>query len=353
MTEILRITGPTATPLQATSMTQKGFLEVAHLEKWIVAHPEVIDPTLMILTTQFDQWTSDVGEARERPDILGLAANGQLVVIELKRASDRKVHLQALTYAALASGFTRTELARAHATWLTTQRGTRVTEQEADELIGSHVDEWRDELITVPRIIVVAEAFPPQVLTTVRWLDEVAADLLIECHEYRLFEEEDATYVAFNRLFPVEDLADRLLRPASREASENLRALQTETKRRARSVRVISERQGIPDGSHIDLRLTGLVNLGSVTLVENWLAQDPTRRNVRWVNDPVHPLRWAGSEDPDKKWTPSALRNEIFRRAGATEPSFSAADGWEYEGQSLYWWATDLLNDEAEADIAG
>lgn len=337
MTEILRIDGASASVVKRATMESLNYSEVNHLESWIKAYPEVIDASLMVITTQFDQWESDTGQARERPDVLALSSNGQLVVIELKRGSDRKVPLQAITYAALASGFKLRDLARAHAAWMLTEHGEILALDDAEERLTNHVDEWRDDLLAIPRVVVVAESFPPQVLTTVQWLDQVAPALTIECHEYTPFvDDAGAHYVAFNRLFPIEDLADRVLRPASREVAEDARTLQTETKRRARSVSIISAHHAIPDGSRIDLKLAGHVLPESVEAVDVWLSADSMRADVRWTSDPTKPLIWAASEDPQARWTPSALRNEIFRRAGAREPNFSAADAWSFGGHSLY-----------------
>lgn len=58
----------------------------------------------MVVTTQFSTWASETDTARERPDVLALSTSGELVVIELKRGSDRNVHLQAITYGALVAG---------------------------------------------------------------------------------------------------------------------------------------------------------------------------------------------------------------------------------------------------------
>lgn len=114
MAHLLRVDEASSSALEETSMTDEGLLETVHLEAWITAHPEVIDTSLKIVTTQFNRWISDSDSAQERPDLLALSTSGELVVIELKRGGDRRVHLQAITYGALAAGFTRESLAEAH-----------------------------------------------------------------------------------------------------------------------------------------------------------------------------------------------------------------------------------------------
>lgn len=117
--------------------------------------------------------------------------------------------------------------------------------------------------------------------------------------------------------------------PEKREQSAGGRA-------RARSVRVIREHQLIPDGAKMTLELESVVKPGVVQQVSEWMAEDPVRGQVWWSShsDRDRPLRWA--VEPGKAWNPTRLRDEIFRRAGISAPSFSAADAWCYEGRCLY-----------------
>lgn len=292
----------------------------------------------MVVTTQFDAWESQLGSARERPDILALSSSGQIVVVELKKGGDRRIHLQAITYGALAASFTIEELGKAHAQWLRTEKDEVVSPESAVERLREHVDgEWSDALLELPRLVVVAESFPPQVLTTVQWLERVAPDLTVECHEYSLFSTASQTLAVFNRIFPIEDLSDRLLRPATRDSTESARELLTDNKRRAKSVTIIHEHKLIPDGAVMTLSLAGHVRRELAEPVEEWLSQHDARRDVRWVDDPTRPLMWAAWDvDPSRRWTPSSLRNQIFQQAIGETPSFSAADAWSYQGKNLY-----------------
>lgn len=350
MAHLLRVDLDTATPAEKTDMSEQRLEETKHLEQWIVQHPEVIDDGLKIVATQYNRWASvEGGTAKEALDVLALSSSGQTVVIELKRGSDRKVHLQAITYGALVAGFDRQMLADAHARWLA-KNGTPVTNEEALEQLTEHLESgWDDDILKLPRLVLVAEVFPDQVLTTVQWLtDTVANGLEIECHEYSLFKGGDGLYASFQKIFPVENLEGRTLRPAPAVDPGEVRERIATRERRARSVKVIAERRGIPDDAHIDLALDTLVKPEIVGQIVEWLDAVPNRRSVTWVNDSVRPLRWAGADDPAAKWTPTALRDEIFAQAGVGARNFSAADGWQHKGQSLYWVAQSLLNMEAE-----
>lgn len=105
MAHLLRVDQAEAIRVEETTMPDAGLEEAKHLEQWIVRYPEVIDDGLKIITTQYNRWASqEGGAAREALDILALSSSGQTVVMELKRGSDRKVHLQAITYGALVAG---------------------------------------------------------------------------------------------------------------------------------------------------------------------------------------------------------------------------------------------------------
>lgn len=321
-------------------MEEQKFGETSHLEEWIIKQPEVIDPTMMIVTTQFDNWASEVGPSLERLDILGLSASGELVVIELKRGKDKTVHLQALTYAALVASFTLEVLAQAHAAWYNKrfQPAEEMTDAQAKEKLENFVeaeDEGKEELVfALPRIILVAPGFPAPVLTTVQWLSEVSPDVTVECHQYELFDVSSGNngpdvVVSFNRIFPVEDMERIRLRAQSPRVS----VAKEQRSRQAPAVIRIAEKNLIPAGSRIDFDPSTRVNKESVATVQAWLDEDPTRREFTWDPHLREPLRWG--VEPDKRWGPTALRDELFERAGAPEANFAATEAFFFEGEHL------------------
>ena len=87
-----------ATPF---ALSQAGIRERQDLQEWVLAHPKVLGHDGLVVTAEFDRWESDAGNvAKERLDVSGLAPSGRLVVMDLKRDSDPRIHLQAITYAA-------------------------------------------------------------------------------------------------------------------------------------------------------------------------------------------------------------------------------------------------------------
>lgn len=350
MAHLLHINDDQAIRVQGTTMAVEGLLETKHLEQWIVQNPDVIDDGLKIIATQYRSWASAEGRAaREALDVLALASSGQTVVMELKRGGDPKIHLQAITYGALVAGFDRQRLAEAHAQWQR-RRGQEITTEEALTQLTEHLESgWDDEILKLPRLVLIAERFPDQVLTTVQWLTStVAKTLEIECHEYALFKSGGEVLVNVTKRFPVEDPESWTLRPTSGVNSERVRERIITRERRVRSVRVIATRHRIPDGDRIDLDLKNLVTPDVMAKVDAWLDEVPERREITWVNDPTKPLMWAAADDSTRQWTPTALRDAVFAQAMVDPATFSAADAWCYEGKNLYEIANEILARELE-----
>ena len=336
MTKVLRVAGPTASPVRQTTMAEQGLSEPAHLELWLLQNIDVIDPSLMVVTSQYNRWTTGAVSAAERLDILALAKSGELVVIELKRGSDKNIHLQAISYGALVSGFTIETLGEVHSEWLSRRTPESPVEVErAAQLLREHVsdEDWSDDVLQQTRLVMVAEDFPPLVLTTVEWLAKRVPELRIECHQYNVFKDDVGLMVAFDRLYPVNDLSDQLLFPTAGASSAAVRVATKQ--RQLKSVVRIHQAGAIPPGAPIALALAGHVRPDYVDIVNRWLDAEPVRRDVTWVDDPNKPLRW-GAEPSTLSWTPSGLRNRIFEDAGLPAPTFSAADAWAYTGRSLY-----------------
>jgi hypothetical protein len=315
-----------------------------HLERWVVDHPEVLGDDVLIVTTQYGRWSSGSGDlARERLDILGLDSSGQPVVVELKRGIDQNVHMQAITYAALVAGFSKTTLADAHAEYLNRRIDSeKVSVAEAAEALNEHVDgTWDDDILTVPKIILLAEDFSAQTYTTVTWLSNLTPNLSIELHTVNAFVFEDQQpCIVFRRLFPAVDPSTRVLTPGVAVASAASVATKiAEKKRRIRSTYILHDTRAIPEGEQIVLDLHKWIDSQLADAVDAWVAEDPRRGRATWVSDRERPLLWdAGS---DETFTPSGLAKHVIREAtGQLHDNIAGADVWQWSGQSLASLAT-------------
>jgi hypothetical protein len=284
---------------------------------------------------------------------LGLDANGQLVVVELKRDSDRRVHLQAITYAALVANFSKELLGRVHAQYVTAKDGQAISSQEGLQRLADHVDgDWDSDVLAQPRIVLIAERFPLQVITTARWLTTVSGGALtIECHELNLFTlpgAEPVICASFSKIWPVDDLRNRMLGPRMDEAQQTQLKI-AEKKRRARSAKIIADNQLIPTGAILSLSLGTYVAPDVVTAVEQWLAQDETRHDIRWQQDPQRPLLWA--HDPSQPWSVSRLAKRIIALSTkrGDPDSIGGGDVWRYGEKTLASIAADFLGSDRAA----
>jgi hypothetical protein len=329
--------------MPASRLAQLGILETTHLEKWIVDHPEVLGDGVMIVTTQYDKWSSGSGElARERLDVLGLDSSGQLVVVELKREKDSRIHLQAITYAALVAGFSKETLAEAHAEYLNRAAAPATSMAEAWEQLEEHVDgTWDADLLTVPKIILLAEDFSAQTYTTVDWLSGLTPNLSIEMHTVNAFLLPDGdnqqSCVVFRRLYPPLDPSTRVLTPGLTTTAADMVATKiAENKRRTRSTYRLYDAGAIPDGAEIHLNLRAWINPEIATAVDEWVAEDPTRGLATWVRDRERPLLWAAAQPGEGGQTPTSLAKQIVLEAtGQVVDSIAGADVWHYKEQSL------------------
>jgi hypothetical protein len=168
----------------------------------------------MIVTFEFDHWSSAAGAQKDRLDVLGLGQDGRIVVAELKRGrAPDTVDMQALKYAAMASRFKPGLLAEYHAKF--TRRDEQhaakhdpLTEAEALSRLETHSDVGLlpDKLIN-PRVVLLAESFPPNVTATTVWLNERGIDLtLMRYQAYRT--GPDHIILTVSQLYPVREVAD-------------------------------------------------------------------------------------------------------------------------------------------------
>ena len=210
---VYRVEGHVAYPAEAISLAQAGLKERAHLQEWVIAQPEMLGDDVLIVTAEFDRWTSRAGTAPlDRLDVLGLGPDGRLVVAELKRdAAPDTVEMQAVKYAAMASRFTPEDLAAAY-TDFCRQRDETISEAEALERLNAHAAfSLSAETLRTPRIVLVASSFPAVVTASVVWLSEMGLDIsLVQVQAYRTGEH---IIITVSPIYPVKDVEEFTVAP--------------------------------------------------------------------------------------------------------------------------------------------
>jgi hypothetical protein len=69
---VFAVAGSTVKATERISLAEVGLQEREHLQEWVIAHPEIIGRDVMILTFEFDHWSSGAGAQKDRPDVLSL-----------------------------------------------------------------------------------------------------------------------------------------------------------------------------------------------------------------------------------------------------------------------------------------
>ncbi len=324
MTErVFTVMGSTATPATPITLAEAGFRERADLQEWVLAHPEILGPDVLVVTFEFDRWQASAGDReRDRLDVLGLDADGRIVVAELKRdRAPDTVEMQAVKYAAMASRFSEESLVEQYTRFLS-RAGAPVDEDTARQRLLDHAGDLDAEQLRRPRIVLVAGSFPPVVTSTVVWLTEMGLDVTIQrVQAYRVFD--DRTVVTVSQLFPVPDVEEFTVSPQRAE----IKAVE-DRRRRGREqstvVRLVASR-AIPDGTQLVLRPTTEVTADVRAAVENWVKDDPARGRATWHNDRRKPIEW---EADGARYRPTEIVRQVLAEAAGVQRSPRGPSWW-------------------------
>ncbi len=158
-----------------TTFGEEGVLERSDLQRILRDQPEVLEEGLLIIAEEFGEWE----DSNRRIDLLGLDAEGRLVVIELKRGrTGRNMELQALRYAAMVANMTDEQIVDTFQEYLDKRARDdgRAQEEDAESRIQEHLGVTEPGSVAVhtktPRLILAAENFGKELTTCVMWLND-------------------------------------------------------------------------------------------------------------------------------------------------------------------------------------
>ncbi|QXC60785.1 MGMT family protein [Aquihabitans sp. G128] len=324
------VDGATAVPATPISLSDAGLRERDDLQEWVIAHPEILGPDVLVITFEYDRWRSSTGDReRDRLDVLGIDRDGRLVVAELKRdKAPETVEMQAIKYAALASRFTEDDLVEQLARSLRQRTGSAVEEDEARATLLDWVVELDAEVLSQPRIVLVAGSFPPVVTSTVHWLNQMGVHITLQSVQaYRVFE--DRTIVTVSQLYPLPEVEELLVSPS--RVNDTVDAKQRRRREGSTVVRLVRSGQ-IADGTELVMRPTTSVDASTRSEIEAWLADNPDRARAVWRNDSRAPIEWAVNGE---RYRPTALVNIALAAVGVTR-SVRGPEWWVLpDGRSL------------------
>ncbi len=136
----------------------------------------------------------------DRIDLLAVDSDGSTAIIELKRGAYKLQLLQALSYAALNSDWTRERLITERA------RFSQRTENEVEEDFDEFLDEGSGTLNESQRVILVAEEYDFEVLATAKWLSE-RYEINVACWRAQLATDGSSEYLSLTCIYPPPELA--------------------------------------------------------------------------------------------------------------------------------------------------
>lgn len=215
---LYELTGDGFGLIEHASYKELGLREREDLQRLLKDQIEIIDPDLLVLRDEFDEWD----ESRRRIDLLCVDSSGQLVVIEIKRTeTGNHMELQALRYAAMVSKMTLDESSRIYGrTW-------GVSADQARETIVDHLSETENpehDFACRTRVVLVSADFSKELTTSVLWLNEHQLD--IRCVRLRPHELDGRRLIQTEQIIPIPE-AESYQISLRAKASERRAAMDT------------------------------------------------------------------------------------------------------------------------------
>lgn len=163
----------------------------------------------------------------DRLDLLGVDANGALIIIELKRKeSGSRIDIQGLKYASYCSTLTPQRIVEIYQKYISENNLALDAVEDISKFLSkdSNPDESDlSKLNSTQRIILVAQTFDQRVKSVVAWLGDQGID--ISCVQFRVLEDSDTKtlYVDSQKILPPETIDDYLIKDNS-SATANKRS---------------------------------------------------------------------------------------------------------------------------------
>jgi len=212
---VLNESSNTISPLEKRTFSSLKLSERNHLQKWILAHPEMLGEELLILQEEFDGWD----ETRERLDVLALDKNGRLVIIENKLDdSGKDVVWQAQKYAAYCSSLTRQDILKLYRDYLGPENNGTAEETMAAFLEVEDLSEIEISEGTSQRIILTAAKFRKEVTATCLWLIDHGID--IQCKRITPFSYDGKVLLNVEQVIPPKEAAEFMVRVGRKKVEE-------------------------------------------------------------------------------------------------------------------------------------
>jgi hypothetical protein len=329
-----------------------GLKEREDLQQWVSEHTEIIEPNLILVTTEFDKWAVRDRPVADRLDVLCLSIDGCPVLAELKRGdAPDTVEMQALKYAAYCSQLTPEDLFEEYA------RYHDASFEEAQEKLTDFAPSLGEPEASLGRIRIwlLASSFDVSVTSAVLFLRDYK--LGIGCIELVAKNVPVArpkgkpnhpgyAMVSARQIIPLPEVEDYMARRRRRE--QELEKKKERNRRSETSVDVLLEAQAIEPATRLELVVEAFPKRQR-SAVSKLLGRQPTAGQAEWTGisqkEALRPKARGFSTG-----SCGGLAKEILIKAGFEAESvrvqpLSGPECWRLpSGQTVYERANELLS---------
>lgn len=200
-----------------------NFKERYDIQEWVESNPNILGENLLIISKDLTFFNN----TKERPDLIAIDENGNIVIIELKRDdSGLNLEWQAIKYASYLSKFTVNDIFNLYEKYLTKYNRDNELEISLPSIkqkILEFIDEDTfDDINKKQRLILVSHRFAKEVTSAVNWLIE-KYQMDIMCVQLIPFYDKDkeSYYIQSNTILPVPGIDDLII-SASEKNYESL-----------------------------------------------------------------------------------------------------------------------------------
>ena len=261
-------------------------LEEKHIEKWIESTPEILEDRLRIIARQY----SGFDKTGEKPDLIAVDREGNLVVIELKRDdSGSDTHWQAIKYASYLRNATLADIISIFAKY----KG--VSQSDAEEELLDHIDpDSLNELNNSQRIILASHRFAPQVTSAALWMNQNAQiENIITCIRLIPYRDEVDGSLHIQAYSIIPSPAVEVIKPASKQGGNENRSKDEVTNFCEKVVGLLKD--GIPDQIIRPNRWNSKAGGTNDRWYRLWYSYSPWQNKRMRYRIRLHP-------DDDSKW---------------------------------------------------
>jgi hypothetical protein len=190
MTRLYRLNGKALEPVTRGRLASENMIE-----GWLALQPELLGLDILVIGRQV------VTEFGGRIDLLGIEADGNLVIVELKRdLTPREVIAQVLDYASWVSGLSTRQVYELASGYLKSTLDNAFRNR-----FGSALPQTLNAAHTM---VIVASAFDPSSQRIVRYLSEVH-DIAINTAFFSVFDEDGRTLLTTDWLLDQSEVIER------------------------------------------------------------------------------------------------------------------------------------------------